>query len=31
MRKFCCLTAGMLVLALMPLAAQQAKPEEKEK
>ena len=29
MRKFCCLTAGMLVLALMPLAAQQAKPEEK--
>ena len=29
MRKFCCLTAGMLVLALMPLAAQQPKPEEK--
>ena len=29
MRKFCCLTAGMLVLALLPLAAQQPKPEEK--
>jgi len=29
MRKFCCLTAGMLVMALLPLAAQQPKPEEK--
>jgi hypothetical protein len=29
MRKFCCLTAGLLALALMPLAAQQPKPEEK--
>ena len=29
LRKFCCLTAGMLVLALVPLAAQQPKPEEK--
>ena len=28
MRKFCCLTAGMLVLALMPLAAQQPQPAE---
>ncbi len=29
MRKFCSLTAGMLVLALAPLVAQQSKPEEK--
>ena len=29
LKRFCRLTAGMFVLALMPLAAQQPKPEEK--
>ena len=28
-KKLCCLTAGLAILTLMPLAAQQPKPEEK--